>query len=90
MSYSELHTTEDEKKKALEETESYLKERGYLLPDRGDLDDPAIKWRTGKPNYTIVNLNYFKGKTRNHKPGSLEKVYCETSEKSPTNWKLIF
>jgi len=37
------------------------------------MDDPNIKWRFGKaPDYTLANLAYFKGKTRNHKDGSLE------------------
>ena len=74
MSYSELQTSNEEKEKAKEEIEHFVKEKGYILPDRGDLDDPSINWRTIKPDYTIVNLNYFKGKTRNHKTDSLEKV----------------
>ena len=50
-----------------------LKKYGFIEPDRGDLNDPNIKWRSGKPDYTSANLEYFKGKTMNHAQGSLEK-----------------
>lgn len=45
---------------------------GFTLPDRGNLDDPCIMWKEGKPDYTIADLHYFLGKTQNHPPGSLE------------------
>ncbi len=39
------------------------------------MDDKDIKWRFGgAPDYTLANLAYLKGKTRNHKDGSLEIV----------------
>jgi hypothetical protein len=54
--------------------EFYKKEYGFIEPDRGNLNDESIKWRTSKPNYDIANLSYFKGKTKNHKADSLEKL----------------
>uniref|UniRef100_A0A7R9WFQ0 Pathogen-related protein n=1 Tax=Pseudictyota dubia TaxID=2749911 RepID=A0A7R9WFQ0_9STRA len=54
----------------------HIKEKyGFVEPDRGNLDDPSINWRGGrKPDYTIANLQYFLGKTKNHKEGSLEMI----------------
>lgn len=49
-------------------------EHGFEEPDRGDLDDPSIRWREGKPDYTVANLVYMLGKTKNHQPGELEFV----------------
>ena len=48
------------------------KEHGFLIPDRGNLDDPSILWKEGKPDYTIADLHYLLGKTKNHPEGSLE------------------
>jgi len=28
---------------------------GFSEPDRGDLDNPNIRWRAGKPDYTVTN-----------------------------------
>ncbi|KAL7463033.1 hypothetical protein ACHAXS_003403 [Conticribra weissflogii] len=51
----------------------YLRNKyGFTTPDRGNMDDPSIIWKEGKPDYTIANLHYFLGKTKNHAPGSLE------------------
>lgn len=54
----------------------YIKEKyGFVEPDRGNLNDPSINWRGGRqPDYTIADLQYFLGKTKNHKPGSLELI----------------
>ena len=39
------------------------------------MDDKNIKWRFGgPPDYTLANLAYLKGKTRNHEDGSLEQI----------------
>ena len=43
-------------------------------PVRSHMDDPGIAWRHGKPDYTKANKNYLQGKSRSHKPGSLEKI----------------
>ena len=40
------------------------KEHGFLIPDRGNLDDPSILWKEGKPDYTIADLHYLLGKRR--------------------------
>lgn len=42
---------------------------GWREPDRGDLDDPRIEWRMGKPDYTKANYEYLKGKTQDHDQG---------------------
>ncbi len=52
---------------------TYLQNKhGFLIPDRGNLDDPSVLWKEGRPDYTIADLHYFLGKTTNHPPGSLE------------------
>mmetsp|Transcript_32853 Transcript_32853/g.69115 ORF Transcript_32853/g.69115 Transcript_32853/m.69115 type:complete len:377 (+) Transcript_32853:299-1429(+) len=52
--------------------ENLQTEHGFVSPDRGNLDDPSIIWKEGKPDYTIADMHYLLGKTRNHPPGSLE------------------
>ena len=42
---------------------------GFREPDRGNLDDPEIKWREGKPNYDRANAAFLEGKTQNHEQG---------------------
>jgi hypothetical protein len=50
-----------------------LKEKYNLRePERGDLDDTTIEWRSGKPDYAKANLAFLKGKTQNHKAGMLK------------------
>ena len=34
--------------------ENLKKEYGFKEPDRGDLEDPDILWRSGKPDYSKV------------------------------------
>ncbi|CAH1269064.1 Hypp4079 [Branchiostoma lanceolatum] len=46
--------------KARQELEKLKKDTGYLEPDRGNLDDTNIEWKYGKPDYTMVNLEYMK------------------------------
>ena len=46
----------------------------FREPERGDLENPDIKWRMEKPDYTKANYQYLKGKTKNHAEGSLEDV----------------
>ncbi|CAH1267013.1 Hypp3655 [Branchiostoma lanceolatum] len=67
-------THSEERKAARQDLERLKKEHNFLEPDRGDLDDPNIKWRFSKPDYTQANLEYMKGKTKNHPAGSLELV----------------
>jgi len=44
-------------------------------PNRGaTIDDPDVSWRVRKPDYTVANLAYVKGKTMNHAAGSLEEL----------------
>ena len=42
---------------------------GLREPDRGNLDDPTILWREGKPDYTLANYTFLKGKSQNHDQG---------------------
>ena len=59
-------------KKELEELKA---KTGWKEPTRSHMDDPDIKWRFGgPPDYTLANLAYLKGKTRNHAEGSLELI----------------
>ena len=44
---------------------------GFTEPDRGNLHNPTIRWREGKPDYTLANLTYVKGKCQNHAKGAL-------------------
>ena len=44
------------------------------VPVRSYMDDPNIKWRHGKPDYTVVNTKFLKEKSQNHKTGSIEKL----------------
>ena len=44
------------------------------MSERGNLDDPTHKWLHGKPDYSVVNLEYLKGRTQSHAADSLEKV----------------
>jgi len=61
----------EDRRKAIE----FMKTKyGFREPDRGNLDDPNIKWRKGKPDYTLTNCSWMKGKTQNHAKGSLEEV----------------
>lgn len=53
--------------------ESLQTKHGFVAPDRGNLNDPSIMWKEGKPDYTITDLHYFLGKTKNHTLGSLEQ-----------------
>ncbi|CAD5113724.1 DgyrCDS2889 [Dimorphilus gyrociliatus] len=69
-----VNYSNDKIKEAREELERMKKEFGFCEPDRGDLDDETIVWRTMKPDYTLANLLYFKGKTQNHKENSLELI----------------
>ena len=45
-----------------------------ICPHRQFMDDPEIKWREGKPNFTKVDKAYLEGRSRIHKEGSLEKI----------------
>lgn len=68
--------TQDELDKAKQQLEDLKQKFGFIEPERSAMDavSPDL-WRFGtKPNYTLANLYYFKGKYKNHKPGSLELV----------------
>ena len=47
---------------------------GFREPDRGDLEDLTIEWRSGKPDYTRANHEYLKGKTQNHAKGKFNFI----------------
>jgi hypothetical protein len=75
MSGIELHKAGqqelDEVKAKLEDLKTRF---GLKEPNRGDLTDEEIQWRTGRPDYTRANYQYLKGKTQNHEVGSLEEL----------------
>jgi len=54
--------------------ENLKRKYGFKEPDRGDLEDQSIMWRSGKPDYSKANFEYLSGKTQNHAAGSLEEV----------------
>jgi len=66
------------------EMDRMLELPGNAEPVRGDLDDPSIEWRCGKPNYTLANLAYLKGKCSFHEKGSLE-ILVENAVKT---WEM--
>ena len=83
---------------ARQELEKLKKDQGVHEPNRSFMDEPEIKWRHGKPDYTLANLSYIKEKTRNHAAGSLEEVVedlvktweMEASHKrDPAQWQTI-
>lgn len=43
-------------------------------PIRSYMDDSNIKWRTTKPDYSIVNKKFIEERIRRHKAGSLERL----------------
>ena len=67
-------------------------------PVRSHMDDPNIKWRTTKPDFTIVDQKYLKEKVMSHKEGSLAKIVenlvksweCESSHKVDVKVGLRF
>lgn len=62
-----------------------MQEHGFVRPDRGAIPGPDKQLRYGKPpDYRVADLLYFKGKTQNHKPGSLEK----TVENLVKKWEM--
>ncbi|CAJ1335869.1 unnamed protein product [Effrenium voratum] len=58
-----------------QELEAIKKEFGLVEPDRAFMDEKDVEWRFGgPPDYTIANLFFLKGKTKNHGAGSLEMI----------------
>lgn len=58
-----------------EELEAIKKEFGLHEPDRAHMDEEGTKWRFGGvPDYSLVNLKYLQGRTKNHAAGSLELI----------------
>jgi hypothetical protein len=68
----------------LKEVEELVSGHGFTRPDRGDLDTYADNWREGKPDYAKVDLAFLKGKSMNHKPGSIEM----TVENLVKKWEM--
>ena len=57
-------------------------------PDRGNLDDPTILWREGKPDYTLANYTFLKEKSQNHSQGVMNyrntpKNLCKNDSINP-------
>jgi hypothetical protein len=60
---------------AKKELEQMKAEFGLKEPVRSFMDDPDIKWRFGgKPDYSLTDLLFLKGRTKHHPEGSLELV----------------
>lgn len=83
---------------ASEELARMLETPGNVEPVRSFLDDPKTEWRHGKPDYTLANLAFLKGKCQNHVKDSLEMIVenavktweMEASHKPNTSqWKTV-
>merc|ERR1712130_574071 len=82
---------------ARQEIERIKLDQNVEEPDRGNLDDPDTPWMNGKPNYSIVNLEYLKNRSQNHAASSLEKVVenlvktweMEASHLLFNDWKTV-
>jgi len=58
-----------------DELEELKRKYNMKEPDRAFMDEAGVKWRFGgPPNYTLANLLFLKGKTKNHPEGSLEMI----------------
>ncbi|CAE7580127.1 unnamed protein product [Symbiodinium natans] len=67
--------TAEELEACREELEEIKAKYGLKEPERAHMDEEGIKWRYGgKPDYSLTNLLYLKGKTKNHPEGSLELI----------------
>ena len=49
----------------------------FTRPNRGNLDDPNVKWRYGKPNYDLADITFLQGKTQSHKTGKQKSFATE-------------
>lgn len=59
--------------KTLEEMKREMDEdKNFVEPVRGNMDDPDIKWRQGKPDYTAANYAFYKSKSKFHGKGTLK------------------
>ena len=58
------------------ELQNFVQKYGFVIPDRGMKEAEAadVTWRNEKPDYRSGDLLYLKGKSKNHKVGSLEIV----------------
>ena len=67
-----------------QDLKKFVSEYNFTIPDRGNLDDPSIVWREGRPDYRRADLIYFQGKSKNHVLGSLEM----TVENLVKTWEM--
>lgn len=78
------------------ELASIMKANGFVRPDRSTID-ASRPWKNGVPNYDVADLLYFRGKSRNHAPGSLESVVenlvkkweMEATHLRPADWTVV-
>ncbi|KAI0563409.1 NTF2-like protein [Gracilaria domingensis] len=76
----EHHLTPEEVRK---EVQLLQEKHGFVRPSRSTID-PSRPWKSGPPNYDMADLLYFRGKTMNHEPNSLESVV----ENAVKNWEM--
>ena len=83
-----------------EQLHHFEKKYSFVRPDRGDISAyPTNAWRDGKiPDYRMADLAYMKGKSKNHKGGSLEEIVENLVKKwemeslhipNPKDWTVI-
>lgn len=67
--------TKDELDDVKAELDELKNATGWVEPDRSFMDDADTKWRFGgKPDYSLVNLQYLQGRSTIHPEGSLALV----------------
>lgn len=63
--------------------ERFKTEKNYERPERSTID-ASRPWRNGAPNYDRADLEFFRGRTVHHAPGSLELVV----ENAVKRWEM--
>lgn len=67
--------TKEELDKVREELKEIKAKSDLKEPTRSFMDDKDTKWRYGgPPDYSLTNLLYLKGRTKQHAEGSLEQI----------------
>ena len=70
------------------ELAEFVEKYNFIIPDRGltAMKGMNLQWRDGIPDYKKADLLFFKYKSRNHAPGSLEMVVENLVKK----WEMEF
>ncbi|CAN8062369.1 unnamed protein product [Agarophyton chilense] len=66
-----------------QELQVFKEKHAFVRPTRSNID-PSRPWKGPPPNYDVADLLYFRGKTMNHDPSSLEGIV----ENAVKNWEM--